>query len=569
MAEGTSPAWPAVAWAFLVFSLVFLFLGCVTPCAAAIWYFFFSYKKVLQELKDCELLPHQFQLDPVKNTIRKVFLELLQKSGVKDSPRFFFIKKEQKGSALYSDCGVVGKGKGLLLIVSDEFADYFRNRIMGKVELKAILLHEICHVCNRDFFLPLWLRVFSRSKSYRMTLTFLVLCFFCTFGFVVTSGDALLPWYFSGMEIFLPLGFIALLPILFFLVIFTLRAQVWTSVAEVFREREQNADDFAIKMGVRYETMISVIKKMAMLASPQLNFSVGFGTDDGEMRGLSQVSDWETPELSHQYAKDILKHDIYYYISGIREWVPSFKERLRFLETNRKGYTGRDSNLLRSLPEMLHIFAASCFIFGMVPGAFDFFGSVLGEARIMCEIGTAYTSLLYVVMILTYVIRGVRIAVAGSTRLETPPLRSVFRGVFEDTPIRRAFEMFIICIKRNVAKVLNTRVEPVKAKSKRFLLFVNSILVTFYENIYIRNFFVVLIPYAVVRVIQNNAPSLVTSFCLDKIFSLQALPIHFLVVNALSWHLLRVLLSEQRMTLGLALKFGLMREAGGTLAGLA
>ncbi|HCJ67709.1 MAG TPA: hypothetical protein DHV62_10455 [Elusimicrobia bacterium] len=108
-----------------------------------------------------------------------------------------------------------------------------------------------------------------------------------------------------------------------------------------------------------------------------------------------------------------------------------------------------------------------------------------------------------------------------------------------------------------------------KAKSKRFLLFVNSILVTFYENIYIRNFFVVLIPYAVVRVIQNNAPSLVTSFCLDKIFSLQALPIHFLVVNALSWHLLRVLLSEQRMTLGLALKFGLMREAGGTLAGLA
>ncbi|HCJ67708.1 MAG TPA: hypothetical protein DHV62_10450, partial [Elusimicrobia bacterium] len=82
--------------------------------------------------------------------------------------------------------------------------------------------------------------------------------------------------------------------------------------------------------------------------------------------------------------------------------------------------------MLRSLPEMLHIFAASCFIFGMVPGAFDFFGSVLGEARIMCEIGTAYTSLLYVVMILTYVIRGVRIAVAGSTRLETPPLRSVF-----------------------------------------------------------------------------------------------------------------------------------------------
>ncbi len=89
-----------------------------------------------------------------------IFSHCMETAGEERLGKVFLLDEGSETPPVFAGCGIMGKGKRLALLLSKDFVKTFQERQLTKEEIKAIFFHEIAHIKNRDYFMPLWSKTF-------------------------------------------------------------------------------------------------------------------------------------------------------------------------------------------------------------------------------------------------------------------------------------------------------------------------------------------------------------------------------------------------------------------------
>ncbi|MEO0126328.1 MAG: M48 family metalloprotease, partial [candidate division WOR-3 bacterium] len=202
---------------FMILIHVFLSTAFLIIPVTTIFHLSFSYPQFLNFLRKQKSVNN----DNISKPIKEVMCETAKIIGLTHKPALCLITPDIRNTIPgFAGCGIIGKGKNLTLLISEDFVELFQRGILSKREVEAVFLHELSHVLHKDHFIPLWLRSFVNSPNFTLAgISFFLSLFF---NFVRTG----LSWSNVILAIFA----------LFFVYLF--RAAVIQIAAHAMRERE-------------------------------------------------------------------------------------------------------------------------------------------------------------------------------------------------------------------------------------------------------------------------------------------------------------------------------------------
>jgi len=295
----------------LCLSYLFVIFGTVIPVVIIFLNFLLPYKLFHSIIKKGVMAKAQNEI----KDLRDILDICLKTAGVTKSIRLLVIDERiVKKLPGISNCAIVGDSQeDATLILTKDFVDFYKSGELNKEEVKAIFFHEISHIINNDHFFPLWIKNFCYTHAFSLGVLCLCLSFLFSALSLINTGFAII----LGKDILLSFG----LTVAF---LFILRTINWQIIAQCMREREILADFLTRNSFVAPDTLISSIKKMALLSTKNnLNkFSlISFSTKDGNqnnMRGyLANI--W-------QFILNVLK--------GKVEWHLSSLARIKYISNN-------------------------------------------------------------------------------------------------------------------------------------------------------------------------------------------------------------------------------------------
>lgn len=315
--------WPSdKAGVIFASSSIFFFLisGIAIP-AAAIFHFFFGYRIFLRANKKYQFSPELIEGNATIQELFNIFSRCLKIAGLKRQVKVFLLDEGSRASPIFSGCGIVGKGKNLALLFSKDFVKAFEDKELEKEEAEAVFFHEISHVFNKDYFLPLWSKMFIRSRLFGVAWAGLVIGAVCASGasFKTEGLSAIFNWSVVVRAAILTFGFVVL------------RGIISTFISGILREREYLADKRATYYYTNQETMVGTIKKSALLFTGGSRFSwLSFAQTGSDIHTPSKALK-ETGILSEfkQLFYDIVGRRVIWHPDPIKRIKALNEERVR------------------------------------------------------------------------------------------------------------------------------------------------------------------------------------------------------------------------------------------------
>jgi len=319
--------WPSdKAGVIFASSSIFFFLisGIAIP-GAAIVHFLFGYRIFLQVNKNYEVRSELLEGNAVLQELFNIFSRCLKIAGLKGQVRVFLLDEGSRGSPIFSGCGIVGKGENLALLFSKDFVKAFEDKRLEKEEVEAVFFHEISHVLNKDYFLPLWSKMFVRSRLFGVAWAGLVIGAVCVSGasFKTEGLSSIFNWSVVAGAAILSFGFVVL------------KGIIGTFISGILREREYLADRHVTYRYTDRETMAKTIKKSALLFTGGSKFSLlSFGQTDSDTYTPAKVLK-ETGILSEfkQFFSDIVGRRVI--------WHPDPMKRIKALNEEQVRLSGK------------------------------------------------------------------------------------------------------------------------------------------------------------------------------------------------------------------------------------
>jgi len=275
-------------------SLLFIFLAGIIVPSVTVFHFLFSYKLFLarHEYEEIQAKPLS---DSALMELRALFSESARIAGVKKTVRFLILKSEVEGTGGFSGCGIVGKGKELALLIGSDFVDAYRSGKLDEETVRNIFLHEISHIKNKDYFLPLWARQMVQTRAF----TFAIVSFLLALLFMVAT----IAFTSRGISTLKSkLWVVIALPVVVPSALFAIKAVVLDFIGSIMREREYLADIRAAFFYSTPEGIANAIKKTAVFLPKQGDFSAFL-----PFRGSPGKISWHPSELERIEALGLRK----------------------------------------------------------------------------------------------------------------------------------------------------------------------------------------------------------------------------------------------------------------------
>lgn len=368
--------------------LFFLISGIAIP-AAAIFHFFFGYRLFLRANKKYELSSGLIKGNATVQELFNVFSSCLEIAGLKKEVKVFLLDEESRTSPIFSGCGVVGKGENLALLFSKDFIKAFEDKKLEKQEVEAIFFHEIGHVVNKDYFLPLWSKMFIRSRLFFVAWAALMMGAVCASGvsFKTEGLSAIFNWSVVARAAILTFGFVLL------------RGVISAFISGILREREYLADRHATYHYTDQKTMIGTIKKAALLFTGGSRFSwFSFGQSDSAVHATTKALK-ETGIFMEfkQLFSDIMGKRVI--------WHPDPMKRIKALSEERVGLSRKKAECSSLSDIVILTLFLSMLLFGL-GFLFEFLVAGLGKGGYISinNLATACLILLYPLAICSLVI---------------------------------------------------------------------------------------------------------------------------------------------------------------------
>jgi len=243
-------------------TILFLALAGTSIPLAAIFHYLFGFELFLKANRKYELPPKAIEENPTVCELLNIFSHCLKSAGEERLWRIFLLGEGPETPPIFPGCGIIGKDKRLALLVSKDFVRAFQEGQLTKEEVEAIFFHEIAHIKNKDYFLPLWSKMFIQSRLFFIAWgSFILGMIASSAAFVKMEGlGAVLNWSLLSKVIILTFGFVLL------------KGVIYTLLGENLRGREYLADSSAIRYTSRDATT-RAIKKSAMLFAGVGRFS--------------------------------------------------------------------------------------------------------------------------------------------------------------------------------------------------------------------------------------------------------------------------------------------------------
>lgn len=252
---------------FVPATVFFLALAGISIPLAAIFHYLFGFDLFLTANKRYQLSPSTIEKNPTIRELLDIFSHCLNVAGKKKLGKVFLLD-EASAPAVFSGCGIIGKSENLALLFSKDFVRAFEEKQLGKEEVEAIFFHEISHIVNKDYFLPLWSKMFIRSRLFFVAWASILIGFVCaSVAFTKMEGlSAVFNWNLVSKVLILTIGYILL------------RGVIKILIGGILREREYLADNHATYHYTDRNTMTEAIKKSALLFTGGDKFSwLSFG----------------------------------------------------------------------------------------------------------------------------------------------------------------------------------------------------------------------------------------------------------------------------------------------------
>lgn len=299
-----------VAIATLFAHIFIVFAGLSIPIST-IFYFSSGYKKLLKYYNKKESIPDSQGEHVAVTKLKTLFSNALKTASLNTEIKFLILDRSTDvSSPFFTECGVIGTGKNVMLVLSREFIKLFETGKLSEQEIEAIFLHEISHVHTKDLFLPLWAKSIAASNAFIISTLAGMLAFIA--GFFVKDITP------EHLVIFL---------VIFPVSIYLFRIGILQIIAHVMREREYLADARA-GFYVSSDILVKAIKKAAIFF-PRLNAIFLRGESFSEKSVMIKTPDNFKEFLTYS------RWNLYCFFKGKTYWHPSAQDRVKAIEEKR------------------------------------------------------------------------------------------------------------------------------------------------------------------------------------------------------------------------------------------
>ena len=227
-------------------------------------------------------------------------------------------------------CAIMKQGNNAVFAINKSFLELLSNNIITKEELKAILHHEISHLINKDYFIPvlgkaILNRQFAMIVCFSFSLYLVTMVKYPFFGDVLAYNSRMSSW---------PVIFTIIPPFISFCML--IGFLIW-GVSMFLRRCEILADNLALQY-IPKKILFDIIVKMGVLSGTTQNLAMPFSSNNALIKTNRTLMEdilhaISTMNIFSSYNK------IYFH--------PNTEERLKFLNNPQEIVEEEGIGLLR------------------------------------------------------------------------------------------------------------------------------------------------------------------------------------------------------------------------------